>query len=343
MLDVGAVVAAIIAIITCVSLYRIHRRTRLSLVYLTMGVALLLYLGAETAEFLSYIRPGLFSEAFHAVFEVAAFLFIAQGLHTMYLVWKKVEEPISYKPLLIDYLAKFPDYMDVLKNEIRLNILINLYENVEMSYTELLRTLNIDKGLLNFHLKKLKGVGFIRVTEAGTYTLSKDGKAVLGALIYVIRDIIDQRRAFGPRLTWSLALRRVGAFLVDVAILGVFTGAFFSHGLSQALLRLLTLELTPSSLTYEAIYPYIPIFYLSMLYFTLFEGYKGQTPGKYLFRIRVQRVDGLRPTLMDIIIRNLGKVLFLPMDIALGLLLYRKKKFLRLFDYYTQTTVIEAI
>jgi hypothetical protein len=41
----------------------------------------------------------------------------------------------------------------------------------------------------------------------------------------------------------------------------------------------------------------------------------------------------------EAMIRNIGKVFLLPVDVILGLILYRKRGFLRFFDYYTQTKV----
>jgi uncharacterized RDD family membrane protein YckC len=341
--DLGSIIAAFIAIIFAARLHRLHRQTRLATVYSLMAIAFVFLVIAELMEFVAYIAPGMVTEAFHAIFEVLMVILVMQGLHVMYVVWRRMEPPVRDRTLLIEYLSRFPDYMDILRNETRLQILLSLYENVEMSYTELLNVLGIDKGLLNFHLKKLKGIGFLKTDEAGTYTLSADGKAVLSALIYVVRDTLEQKRSLQIRLDWTIVLKRVGAFMVDVLILAIFTGLFFSRGFNEVISRFIALDLANINFTYEAIYPYIPVFYLSMLYFTLFEAYKGQTPGKYLFKIRIERIDGLKPSFMDVTIRNLGKVLFLPLDLLLGIILYRRKRFLRLFDYYTGICVVDVV
>ena len=52
---------------------------------------------------------------------------------------------------------KTVEFFKVLSHEIRTKIISLLHENIEMSYTEILRALNIEEGNLNFHLRKMKG------------------------------------------------------------------------------------------------------------------------------------------------------------------------------------------
>jgi DNA-binding transcriptional ArsR family regulator len=69
---------------------------------------------------------------------------------------------------------KTGEFFKVLSHEIRAEIISLLHENIEMSYTEILHTLNIEEGNLNFHLRKMKG--FVELTEKKNYRLSEYGK-----------------------------------------------------------------------------------------------------------------------------------------------------------------------
>ena len=68
---------------------------------------------------------------------------------------------------------------------------------------------------------------------------------------------------------------------------------------------------------------------------TFLEAFKGQTLGKYVFSIRVVKVNGEKIGLLESGIRNSDKIFLLPLDLIIGLLLLRKKGYLRFFDYYT--------
>lgn len=84
---------------------------------------------------------------------------------------------------------------------------------------------------------------------------------------------------------------------------------------------------------------YSHILFAVLIYFTLLEAYKGQTPGKYLLGIRVVKVGGLKMGLLESGIRNMGKVFLLPFDLLVGIIFYRKHGYLRFFDYYTKVSV----
>lgn len=96
-----------------------------------------------------------------------------------------------------------------------------------MSYTELLSGLIIGDGLLNFHLRKLKG--FVKQTEKGTYVLSEQGKLAYSMMRTVHTSLKTKPASeLTPRLALSKSVvsRRVGAFMVDVLIFFFVTGLF---------------------------------------------------------------------------------------------------------------------
>ena len=69
------------------------------------------------------------------------------------------------------------------------------------------------------------------------------------------------------------------------------------------------------------------------------EAYKGQTPGKYLMKIRVVKKGGLRLGIVESGIRNAGKIFLLPLDLIIGIIFFRKRGYIRFFDYYTDSVV----
>ncbi|RMF89585.1 MAG: response regulator [Methanobacteriota archaeon] len=64
------------------------------------------------------------------------------------------------------------NFFGVLSHEIRARILEMLFENTELTYTEILNALGISDGKLNFHLRKM---GDLIVSEEGKYRLSQLG------------------------------------------------------------------------------------------------------------------------------------------------------------------------
>ena len=240
----------------------------------------------------------------------------------------------------------------VLGHRFRLAILDLLYENVELSYTELLEMLGIDEGLLNFHLRKMRKL--IRTTEEKTYMLSDMGKTA-HALIRGVQDKAATREEaalttfgipVGVTLTASVVSRRILAFLVDAAIIMVSTGLVFDKTFMKLVSDIFRLQFGElvSELTYQTIAAYSHLFFAAYIIFTILEAYKGQTLGKFLFKIRAVKVRVAtesrgRISLMDSAVRNIGKVFLLPLDILLGVVFYSRRGYLRFFDYYTRTTV----
>lgn len=247
-------------------------------------------------------------------------------------VWEKDSEQMLY---------------EALSHPIRRQILKYIYEHVEVTYSDILRTILPDTGNLNFHLRKLDGL--ITKTENDTYTLTTQGKYVL-KLMKSIEQTISS--CFIPvEGSQLLITRRVVAFLLDMTILFFSFGLFLdpeTHRLAGYILNLFW-SLISFDVTYFTehfievaritVSHYSHVFFAVFIVFTALEAYKGQTLGKYLLKIRVVKTSGLKISMTEAMIRNIGKVFLLPVDVILGLILYRKRGFLRFFDYYTQTKV----
>ena len=227
------------------------------------------------------------------------------------------------------------EFFKVLSHEIRAKIISLLHENIEMSYTEILHTLNLEEGNLNFHLRKMKG--FVELTEKKNYRLSEYGKITYGMLQEVdsrlwkdAKEIIkhDENNTFSVQIL----IRRAFAALIDFTL-------FLLFGATNFLILKNWLKFDAFAVI---IYLQI-VLLLAYVYFVIMETYNGQTIGKYVMMIRVVKTNGDKVNVLECAIRNIGKVFFLPFDVLVGVLFYRKKGYIKLFDYYTKTTVEKVI
>lgn len=232
---------------------------------------------------------------------------------------------------------KTVEFLKVLSHEIRVKIISLLYENIEMSYTEILNTLNLEAGNLNFHLRKMKN--FVELTEKNNYRLSEYGK-----IAYVMLQGVDARLWGDAKeiiktgnnvpISVSIILRRAAATLIDFSMFVVFGVALFfvsSHGFRLDVHTFHVVIYIQLALQFA---------YIS---FVVMEAYKGQTIGKYMMKIRVVKINGAKITLLESAIRNVGKVFLLPLDILIGIIFYRKKGYIKFLDYYTETTVEKVV
>lgn len=223
--------------------------------------------------------------------------------------------------------------LSILSHPLRREILLNLSEKGEASFTDLLNLLKVDTGKLSFHLRSLEI--FIEQTPSGKYKLSRAGESA----IRVIHDIEGWAEvANAPRKESQLPIAslksRATAFLIDFAIILAITSTiifvpqipsmsvrtFLNGGISTAL--------------------FITIGLL-WLYSTLLEGFNGQSIGKRIAHLKVVRTNGKKMTYDHAAIRNFGKVLpLLPFDLIIG---WRLKNctFIRYFDKFSDTTVID--
>lgn len=133
------------------------------------------------------------------------------------------------------------------------------------------------------------------------------------------------------KASWT---RRLAAGIVDVAFVALLV-AFIGGGKGD--------EIQEVSLRHLYNLINMGVFFaLLWIYFTIFEGYRGQTLGKILFKSRVVKTDQSEMRYDDALIRNFSKTVILPpvlliFDWLFGL---RKEGYLRYLDWYTKTTVI---
>lgn len=248
---------------------------------------------------------------------------------------------------------------EVLNHPIRRQILHLIYSNIELSYSDLIKELDILDGTLNFHLKKLEY--FLKHSTNGNYMLSSDGQSAIE-----IMNLIDKKNSSDNNIKktnspiqFELFGRRLAAFFLDTLIFLIFTGLFFDPVLQSIIMDLTKhlnalIGVTPLDLNYEhfsmigvlinrTIEVFSHIIFAVYIMVTLLESYKGQTLGKYVLNIRVVKVSGEKIGLIESGIRNSGKIFLLPLDLIIGIIFLRKKGYLRFFDYYTEVKTEKII
>ena len=223
--------------------------------------------------------------------------------------------------------------LSILSHPLRREILISLSEKGESSFTDMLNMLKVDTGKLSFHLRSLEV--FIEQTPSGKYKLSRAGESA----IRVIHDIEGwaevadvQRKA--SHLPLSSFKKRAAAFLIDFAIILAITVTIV---FVPQLLSLSTAILNGgiSVVLFTTIG-------LLWLYSTLLEGFNGQSLGKRAMGLKVVRTDGKKMSYDHAAIRNFGKILpLLPFDLVIGIWRIPDKTFMRYFDKFAGTTVID--
>jgi len=243
-------------------------------------------------------------------------------------------------------------FFEALVHPLRVRILTLLHENERMTYSELLDRLGIETGKLNFHFKKL--VGLIEKDSDGYYKLTPKGTFAIGAIKAVreqlgIKEEKKVKTYFGRRLiAWI-----IDVFLVSLVSFGSFL--FFNVAYYPVLPFELNIQLPPVVYTIIALVlaPYVGwpgidpvtrVYMLSMLwmYWTIFEGYRGQSFGKIIMGIRIIKTDGSTPQVLDSAILSLGKSILLPIDVLAGLLLKILKKgyWIRFTEAYVRVKTI---
>ena len=223
--------------------------------------------------------------------------------------------------------------LSILSHPLRREILLNLSEKGEASFTDLLNLLKVDTGKLSFHLRSLEI--FIEQTPTGKYKLSRAGESA----VRVIHDIEGwaevadvQRKA--KQLPLASLKNRTSAFLIDFALILAITMAiiFLPQVISISTSNFLA-ELTSTVL-------FITVGLL-WLYSTMLEGFNSQTIGKRIMGLKVVRTDGKKMFYDHAAVRNFGKILpLLPFDLLFGWRL-KNPMFLRYFDKFAGTTVID--
>ena len=223
--------------------------------------------------------------------------------------------------------------LSVLSHPLRREILIILSEKSEATFTDLLNLLKVDTGKLSFHLRSLQA--FIEQTPSGKYKLSRAGESA----IRVIRDIeswaevADVQRKESQLVVASFKKRAI-AYLIDFAIMLAITA-------SITLPQLLSVELNTHALLSGVSTLLFITVGLLWLYSTLLEGFNGQSIGKRIEGLKVVRTDGKKMSYDHAAVRNFGKILvLLPFDLFWGLYIIKNPTFIRYFDKFAGTTVI---
>ncbi len=222
--------------------------------------------------------------------------------------------------------------LSTLSHPLRREILLDLSEKGESSFTDLLNLLKVDTGKLSFHLRSLEV--FIEQTPSGKYKLSRAGESA----IRVIHDIEGWAEvANAPRKESQLPVAsfksRVTAFLIDFAIILAITSTIIFVPQIPSMSVKTFLNGGISTVLFITIG-------LLWLYSTLLEGFNGQSIGKRIAHLKVVRTNGKKMSYDHAAVRNFGKVLpLLPFDLIIG---WRLKNcaFIRYFDKFSDTTVI---
>jgi len=197
--------------------------------------------------------------------------------------------------------------LSVLSHPLRREILLDLSENGESSFTDLLNLLKVDTGKLSFHLRAL--APFIEQTSSGKYRLSRAGENA----VRIIQDVESWAEAADVQgratsLPISSFRKRASAFILDFALIFAITLA----------ITFLPILLAPQAGTLSSQISMVLFITIGLLwlYSTLLEGFNGQSLGKRVLGLKVVRTDGKKMSYDHAAVRNFGKVLpVLPFDL----------------------------
>lgn len=219
-----------------------------------------------------------------------------------------------------------------LSHPLRREILLKLDERVELSFTDLLHTLDVDTGKLSFHIRSL-GI-FLEQTPTGKYQLSKLGE---NAVVF-IKDVeawaVEADISSKVSVLPIAALKeRIYAFSIDFIIsLGIYLATAIATGLLSSL---------TTGGAFRLDFPNLILFLVLLwTYSTLLEGFSGQTLGKRILGLKVVRSDSKKLFYEHAAVRNFGKAFLLPFDLLFGFRL-KDKRFKRYFDKFAGTMVID--
>lgn len=229
-----------------------------------------------------------------------------------------------------------------------------LHDNIEMTYSELLREMNMDEGRFNFHLRLVREL--TEETSDGKYALSHLGRLAYNQMITIEKELGVHETFLKPvPLSRDIVVRRALAFIVDVVIFGFLTGFLASSQIWDAAFSMVThateiVNLTPwfihpehlppvGEILFTTVTEYSHVLFAIYITFTLLDSYKGQTLGRYLLGIRVVTIANRRLDLVQAGVRNVGKVFLLPLDLLLGLVFFSRRGYIKFFDYYTGSQV----
>ena len=222
--------------------------------------------------------------------------------------------------------------LSVLSHPLRREILLDLSNNNESSFTDLLNLLKVDTGKLSFHLRALSP--FIEQTPNGKYKLSRAGESA----VRVIHDVegwaeVADVQGKASQLPLASFRNRSFAFLIDFGLILAIT---ISITYIPNLLSFSTSGFLTGTIS-QVLFITIGLLWL---YSTLLEGFNGQSLGKRILGLKVVRTDGKKMSYDHAAVRNFGKVLpLLPFDLIYGWRI-KNNAFMRYFDKFAGTTVI---
>jgi uncharacterized RDD family membrane protein YckC len=221
--------------------------------------------------------------------------------------------------------------LSVLSHPLRREILITLNERGECSFTDLMNSLDVDTGKLSFHMRNLAGL--IDQKSSGKYCLNKLGENAVRLVMDLEgwAAVINAGKGKSSILVASLA-KRTWAFLIDFAVVaGVFSAATVMNNVFSLI----------SGGSFRLDINVILFVLVFWVYSTLLEGFGGQSLGKKLVGLVVIRVDGKKMFYDLAAVRNFGKIfIILPFDLLAGHRI-KDKRFIRYFDKFAGTTVID--
>jgi uncharacterized RDD family membrane protein YckC len=221
--------------------------------------------------------------------------------------------------------------LSVLSHPLRRDILLDLSNNGESSFTDLLNLLKVDTGKLSFHLRAL--APFVEQTPSGKYKLSRAGESAV-RVIHDVEGWAEVADVQGKASSLPLASfkKRAISYLIDFALISAITLA----------ITIIPQMLSPETGTLGGQISTMLFITVGLLwlYSTLLEGFNGQSLGKRIVGLKVVRTDGKKMSYDHAAVRNFGKVLpLLPFDLLFGWRI-KNDAFMRYFDKFAGTTVI---
>lgn len=219
----------------------------------------------------------------------------------------------------------------ILSHPIRVRIIELLHDEIELSYTELLNTLKIDTGHLNFHIKNIGNL--YRTTDDGKYVLTDEGKTAYGIIKKAEKLGVTEGVDIEPRAS---VIKRFAASVIDSAI-------FLGTPITVTIILSIFIPFEHKNVDVLNFVGYMhALLSLSLAAIVLMETYNGQTIGKYILGIRAIKENERKLTLVESALRNTAKIFFLPLDVLAGLIFYKKLGYWRFTDYYLKTKVVEV-
>lgn len=228
---------------------------------------------------------------------------------------------------------KMSKIFSVLSHPLRIEILLNLSEKGECSFTDLMKALDIDTGKLSFHIRSLDA--FMEQTPTGRYELNKTGEHAI-TLINDLESWVEGVEVAEKYSDLQLASfkKRTYAFLIDLFMIFAIAviialPAFLFGGKGNFFGE-----------------PLETVFFITIallwLYSTLLEGFNGQTLGKRFIGLKVVRINAKKLSYDYVAVRNFGKSILplLPFDLLIGTTI-KDRRFTRYFDKFAGTTVVD--